>query len=170
MKPRARLLCLLAIACAGLAAAVYDAGGEPEESTLDRLPSNTPAAAPAGPPALLQELAALKLAREQPPAGELFAAKSWYVAPPPPPSPPQVQAPVAPLKPSAPPLPFTFMGKIVAEDRLTVFLVKGERVFLAAEGDVIDGTYKLEKIEPGQLTLRYLPLETVQTLAVGEAR
>ena len=72
--------------------------------------------------------------------------------------------------PSAPPLPFAFMGRMVEAERLTVFLVKGERVYLASEGDVIDDIYKLEKIEPGQLTLLYLPLNAVQTLAVGEIK
>ena len=62
------------------------------------------------------------------------------------------------------------MGRMVEAERLTVFLVKGERVYLASEGDVIDDTYKLEKVEPGQLTLLYLPLNTVQTLAVGETQ
>jgi hypothetical protein len=40
---------------------------------------------------------------------------------------------------------------------------------MSSAGEVIDGTYKLEKIESGQLTLRYLPLDTVQTLAAGDA-
>jgi hypothetical protein len=171
MKARARRHWLLVIASAGLAAVGYFAGGELDErATLEMNLSRRAAAAvvqrPSVRPALLLELEALQLARAQPPVVELFAVKSWYVTPPPPP--PQAQA--APIKPSAPPLPFAFMGKMAEADRLTVFLVKGERVYLASEGDVIDGTYKLEKIEPGKLTLLYLPLKTVQTLAVGEVQ
>ena len=60
------------------------------------------------------------------------------------------------------------MGRLVEDERLTVFLVKGERAYLVAPGDMIDETYRLEKIEPGQLTLLYLPLNALQTLAVEE--
>ena len=179
MKTRARLLWLLVVASAGLAMAVYDAGGQPEKGTMQgthRASRNQAGTAlvqrPSGRPAQRLELEQLQVLRAQPPALELFGAKSWYVAPPPSPSPPPPppSPPAAPAEPGAPPLPFAFMGKMVEEDRLTVFLVKEDRVFMASEGDVIDGTYKLEKIEAEQLTLRYLPLETVQTLAVSEVR
>jgi len=50
------------------------------------------------------------------------------------------------------------------------FAVKDQRVYMVTEGEVIASIYKLEKIEPGQLTLLYLPLQTVQTLVVGEVR
>jgi hypothetical protein len=176
MKGRAKLLWLLTISFAGLAAVGFDAGGEGEgeESAAPRMrqSSHGVSLAPiAKQPSVLLELKTMLLARAQPPAAELFAAKLWYVAPPPPPPPPPPRPAEAPLlKPGAPPLPFVFMGKIVEADRLTVFLVKGERVYLASEGDVIDSTYKLQKIEPGQLTLLYLPLETEQTLLVGEGR
>jgi hypothetical protein len=33
---------------------------------------------------------------------------------------------------------------------------------------VIDNTYKLEKIEPRQVTLRYLPLDMAQFLALKD--
>ena len=173
MKKRARLLWLLIISSVGLAALDYYAGTESGENRTNR--SSHAAAAtpsvqqPSVRPALLRELEALKLARAQPPTAELFAAKSWYVAPPPPPPTPPPPPP-APVMPSAPPLPFAFMGRMVEAERLTVFLVKGERVYLASEGDVIDDIYKLEKIEPTQLTLLYLPLNAVQTLAVGEIK
>jgi hypothetical protein len=38
---------------------------------------------------------------------DLFASHSWYVAPPPPPP------PAAPVVPTAPPLPYTFLGSYV---------------------------------------------------------
>lgn len=172
MKTRVRLLWIVLIAGAALAAAGYEAGGKQEPSNVRRVRWAPAASALAQQrpvlPELLQELEALQSGRAPAPDTQLFGAKSWYVAPPPAPPAPQVQA--APVEPSAPPLPFTFMGKMVEADRLTVFLVKQERVYMASEGDVIDDTYQLEKIEPGQLTLRYLPLKTVQTLPLGEVR
>lgn len=173
MKKRARLLWWLSISGVALVALDYYAGTERDEGRINRSTHAAAATPPVQQPpahaALLRELEALKGARAQPPAAELFAAKSWYVAPPQPPPPPPPPPP-APVIPSAPPLPFAFMGRMVEAERLTVFLVKGERVYLAAEGDVIDDIYKLEKIESGQLTLIYLPLNAVQTLAVGEIK
>jgi len=60
------------------------------------------------------------------------------------------------------------MGRMIDAERLTVFLVKEDRVLMASEGDVIDDTYRLEKIEPRRLTFQYLPLDTMQALAVRD--
>ena len=168
MKKSARLLFLLTVASVGLAALDHFTGREGDESRMH--PSThavaaTPTVPPPPPvrPALLRELEAMKLARARPPVAELFPAKSWQEAPPPPPPPPP-----AAVVPTAPPLPFTFMGRTFDSERPTVFLVKGERAYLASEGDVIDEIYRLEKVESGQLTLMYLPLMALQTLPVGE--
>ena len=175
MKNRRRLLWVLTISTAGLAAAAgYDASVEREErgapggAGFKSAPAR-PAVAerPSGQRSLL-ELERLQTARAQPPGAELFAVKSWFVPPPPPAPPAPPQAAPAPLKPSAPPLPFVYMGRMTEEDRVSVFLVRDERAYIMAEGDVIEGTYKLEKIEPRQVTLRYLPLDMAQTLALKD--
>ena len=171
MKKSARLLLLLAGSSVGLAALDHYAAPGGDAGRKDRS-THAVAATPVLPasavrPALLRELEALKLARAQPPAAELFPAKSWQPPPPPAPPPPPPPPP-APVAPSAPPLPFIFMGRMFDADPPVVFLVKGERAYLVAQGDMIDDTYRLEKVETGQLTLRYLPLDAVQTLPVGE--
>jgi hypothetical protein len=74
---------------------------------------------------------------------------------------------VAPPPPSAPPLPFQFLGKLDDSETLRVFLQRGERVHTVSVGDVIDGTYRVERIAAGQMTLIYLPLNVSQTLSVG---
>jgi hypothetical protein len=95
----------------------------------------------------------------------LFAAKSWYVPPPPPPPP----KPRPPPPPSAPPLPFTFLGTFQeSPERLVIFLVKGDRIYTVSTGDVIENTYRVEQAAGGKLTLRYLPLNIPQILAIGE--
>jgi hypothetical protein len=174
MKNRRRLLWVLTISTAGLAAAAgYDASVEREERTApgDERPKSAPArpavAEQSSGQRSLLELERLQTARAQPPGAELFAVKSWLVPPPPPPPAPPQAAP-APLKPSAPPLPFVYMGRMTEEDRVSVFLVKDERAYIVAEGDVIEGTYKLEKIEPRQVTLLYMPLNMSQTLALKD--
>jgi hypothetical protein len=99
-------------------------------------------------------------------AGALFAVHSWYIAPPaPPPAPVVVQAP---LPPSAPPLPFAFMGSYKSQDgNPTFFLTAGDRVYDVKVGDTLDNTYSVDGVKSGQLLLTYMPLKIQQSLAVG---
>jgi hypothetical protein len=100
-------------------------------------------------------------------AASLFSPHSWYVAPPPPPPAPVVAAP--PPVPTAPPLPFAYMGSYRTDGGKQVFfLTAGDRVFDVKVGDVLDSTYSVDGIQSGQLTLTYLPLKIQQTLAVGD--
>jgi hypothetical protein len=77
------------------------------------------------------------------------------------------QVVVAP-PPSPPPLPFTYMGKLVQGGDLAVFLVQGERNLVVREGDTIDSLYKVERIAAGGITLLFLPLNQRQTIIIGE--
>jgi hypothetical protein len=62
-------------------------------------------------------------------AGSLFEAHSWYVAPPPPPPAPTSAASLVPQKPTAPPLPYQFMGSYAPEGEApVVFLTRGDVV------------------------------------------
>jgi len=70
--------------------------------------------------------------------------------------------------PSAPPLPFTYMGKLMSEGDLAVFLVQGERNLVVHEGDTIDSLYRVERIADGGITLLFLPLNQRQTIVIGE--
>jgi len=102
------------------------------------------------------------------PEQDPFAGKSWYVAPPPPPPQPEIikEAP----KPTAPPLPFRYMGRMQEEDgQALVYLTQGTRAYSVSQGDTIDGTYRVESISPTQVTLVYLPLNIRQSLNIGRA-
>ena len=86
-----------------------------------------------------------------------FRAKSWYVAPPPPPPP----------KPTAPPLPFKYVGQLVEEGETRVFITSQNRQLVIKVGDTVDGSYAVEEISPGQVVFVYLPLKERQVLATG---
>lgn len=109
------------------------------------------------------------LAQSEPEAveeiGNIFGVTSWYVPPPPPPPAPPPPPPV----PTAPPLPFTYLGRYEDAPRQLTILVKGERIYTVAAGDVIDDTYRVERIVPGMVELTYLPLNIKQMLNTGEA-
>lgn len=95
--------------------------------------------------------------------GNVFGAISWYVPPPPPPPPP----PAPPPKPTAPPLPFGYLGTYQDAAMPVVILVKGDRIYTVSEGDVIDGTYRIEQVAAGQIELTYLPLNIRQLISTG---
>ncbi len=75
---------------------------------------------------------------------------------------------VAQLPPSAPALPFTYMGKLISGKEITVFLTLGDRNLVVHEGDTIDALYRVEHIADSAITLVYLPLDQRQTIVMGE--
>jgi hypothetical protein len=102
-------------------------------------------------------------------AGSLFATHSWYVAPPPPPV-TVVEAPAPPPKPTAPPLPFSYMGSYAPSGSKPVFfLTQGDRVYDVHIGDTLDGTYTVDAFNNGALTFTYKPLNQQQQLMTGGA-
>lgn len=97
--------------------------------------------------------------------GDAFRTATW--TPPPPAPPPAVPPPPPPPPPppTAPPLPFTFVGLLEQKSaRPTAFLAKGEALVVAAVGDVIDGTYRVESLSPAGIVVTYLPLNQRQSL------
>ena len=92
---------------------------------------------------------------------DIFQAKSWYVPPP---------APKIRPKPSAPPLPFIYIGKLIEPGKAsTVFLESQNRTYLVHEDDSIDTNYHIDTIKPPVMTLTYLPLDIKQTMQIGDA-
>jgi len=92
------------------------------------------------------------------PAGDPFQAHSWE------PALAVVRRNLPPPPPQAPPLPFTYLGKMVDGEETTVFLAASDRNYVARPGDTLDGRYRVEKIEEDGLALTYLPLGTKQVL------
>lgn len=95
-----------------------------------------------------------------------FNSTSWYEPPPPPP--PQPVSPPAPVVPTAPPVPFTYFGRYENPPARIVMLARNEQLYTVSEGDVIDGTYRVEHITDGSVALVYLPLGTTQTISMSQ--
>ena len=142
-----------------------DEGDESVAASTTPVKSKTgtlPAAAANGKPAVIKDLS---------PSGDLFTARSWKVAPTlasvieqPVNQTPVVQAP------SVPPMPFQFIGKLNDRSDLQVFLQNGEKIYVVRKGDVIDETWRIERISDVELSFVYLPLHLSQTLSVGSAQ
>jgi len=82
---------------------------------------------------------------------------------------PVVAAPVVAAAPTAPALPFQFIGRMGERDDLQIFLQNGEKLYVVRQGDVIEDTYRLDRVSASELNLVYLPLHQSQTLSVGSA-
>jgi len=90
---------------------------------------------------------------------DMFAGKSWYVAPP----------PAKPAKPSAPSMPYVYMGKLAEQgEKAVILLVKQDRSYAVREGDVLDNVYRVDEVKAPVMTLTYLPLNIKQTIQIGE--
>ncbi|HSD44484.1 MAG TPA: hypothetical protein VLD36_21800 [Burkholderiales bacterium] len=167
MRPRARWL-LLGVALVLTLVGARLVGREDEGLP----PAATPARATAGDRVderLELDLDRLAGRKGGAPAGDPFRAFSWQsvveaearknAPPPPPPRPPQ-----------APPLPFTYMGKLIEEGRIVVFLTQGDRNYIVRQGDTIDGTYRVDAVTEESLSLTYLPLKQKQQFDLGGAQ
>ena len=94
---------------------------------------------------------------------ELFESKSWYVPPPA----PKVAAPVhvPPPQPTAPALPFTFIGRMFDGKEITLFITRNDQHYAVKEKDVLDENYRVDKIDQSEAMLTYLPTNTQQALS-----
>ena len=92
---------------------------------------------------------------------DLFAVRSWEPAP-------LKSAKTQPGAVNAPPLPFTYLGKVMEGESFVVFLSEGGRTHLVRSGDVV-ATYRVQEITAKDMTLVYTPLEETQKLNFGSA-
>lgn len=172
MKPgswKRRALIGAVVAAIFLAAAPDDGQrAEPKQAH-----AGVPKAVESGPPpqpALKVELERLQRpaakTAPEPAVGNAFSATSWYVPPPPPPPPPP-RKPPPPPPPTAPPMPFSYLGRYEEAGGLVILLVKNERIYTVSVGDVIENIYRVDAYAPGRLELTYLPLDIRQTISTG---
>ncbi len=108
-----------------------------------------------------------------PSAGELFASTTWT------PKRPaisleeqaakaaQIEKSAPPPAPTAPPLPFKYAGKAIADNETWIFLSQAGENFIAKIGGKIDGKYRLDSINDNAVTMTYLPLNVKQTLTIN---
>lgn len=106
-----------------------------------------------------EDIPAIILHRDPPPedVSDVFRGTSWYVPPPPP----------KPAPPSPPPLPFAYIGMMQEGGSKIVFLSRQDNSYVVRQGDVLDGTYRVEKIGDWEMVLTYLPLGMKQSLNMG---
>jgi len=105
-----------------------------------------------------QTLDLSKLERAAPgtaPAADPFAPKNF--------APRQEQQASAPARPEAPPLPFRYLGKLIEDGKLSVFLANGDESISVTAGARV-GDYRVDKVTENEVQFTYLPLKTKQSL------
>ena len=95
---------------------------------------------------------------------DIFAARSWQPAPPP----PAQSTPPVDTRPRIPSLPFVYAGQLgdPQTGKVIVYLTRGDTVYTASVGDMLDDQYRLETISDRQVTFVYLPTKEQQTLVI----
>ncbi|MCW5321110.1 hypothetical protein D8B23_14725 [Verminephrobacter aporrectodeae subsp. tuberculatae] len=81
-----------------------------------------------------------------------------------------VRAEASSVAPQVPPLPFQVLGRYEEDGRAAVFLQYMDKSLVVRVGDTIAEHYKVEGLSESTLTLRYLPLDQVQHLALGASQ
>ena len=148
-----------AIAVALVVAAGVVAGRE--KPTLGVVESKAPAIERAAAPSAIG-LEKLKRAEAGVPQNDPFAPRSFA----PRARPEQAQRAAAP---SAPALPFRYIGKLVANGKTEVFVMRGDELISIAAGQNIDAEYRVDAITESSIAFTYLPLRTRQSIDLAEA-
>ncbi len=172
--PGLRLVLALSVCAVGIVSALALEDGdessgiaEPRAKNVNGEDASKSGTARAGKPVL--HLSMEKLSREsgRKKTVDLFAVASWQ-APAAALPPPVAAQPAPPPPPTAPPLPFTYMGKFTEPSgKVVVYLGQGDKAHTVSVGDTIGGTYRVEAVDGRQLTLTYVPLDIKQTLPTG---
>jgi len=68
-------------------------------------------------------------------------------------------------KPSAPPLPFRFFGRLTEKGQTDVFVMQGDELISIKPGQKI-GDYRVDQIADASISFTYLPMKLKQTLDI----
>lgn len=74
--------------------------------------------------------------------------------------------PSIPAAPTAPPLPFTYLGKMIDGALITVFVSKNGRNLTLKGGETIEGLYAVKSIDAQKVVFEYIPLNLEQILSI----
>lgn len=130
---------------------------------LDVWPESAPTLPARNLPEAASDIFAVK--KEPEPEPKKVVVSPPALLPPPVTLPPQQ---TLPLPPAAPPLPFTYLGKLGEDGKFTVFLSVRGRSFAVKTGDTVAQVYRVDEIRPPMMALTYIPMNIKQTMQIGE--
>jgi hypothetical protein len=139
------------ITVAALALAAGMVAGR-ERPTVELLQERAPQAADDG-----IDLSRLNRGEATTPQTDLFARRDF--------APQKQQAKTVAEKPTAPPLPFKYFGRLTENGKTDVFVMRGEDLLAVAPGETL-GEYRVDAVNESSISFTYLPLKTKQTLGL----
>jgi hypothetical protein len=148
----------------GLAAAVSMVAGR-ERPAVEVVEARAPAISAAASPDL--DLARLERRDAGVPQADPFATRSF--APQPPPVQQAAARAAAPEAPTAPPLPFVYIGRVTQNGKTDVYVMRGDELIDITAGRKIDEEYRVDAIGETSIAFTYLPLKMRQSLELPEA-
>jgi len=121
-------------------------------------------------PVVAEDLDMMKIVRQRRDGAvpDLFSTPA--PAPIAPPAPAAEPAPVKsepPPPPTAPALPFSYLGRLQNGERIIIYLLKNQDMLLAETGSTLESDYRVEGISDTAVTFLYLPLGTRQVLSIS---
>jgi hypothetical protein len=76
------------------------------------------------------------------------------------------EKPAPPPPPSAPNIPFKYLGKKLDDGVLEIYLEMNQELFIAKENTILKGIYRIDLIEFPHINLTYLPLNQAQVFTI----
>lgn len=123
-----------------------------ERPALELIHERAPQAAAAGDDGI--DLARLRRSESSLPQVDPFERKGFA---------PAKEAAQAPAKPTAPPLPFQYFGRLTEKGKTEVFVMRGGELLSIAAGQKL-GDYRVDQVTESRIQFTYLPLKTQQSL------
>lgn len=142
------------------------------EPAREPVPAPAKAPAPAADPIEEIDLKRLTRLRGEREVQDLFAPPvkaAPAAAAPAAPVPVAVVAPEPPPAPAAPPLPFTYLGRMTRGEHVIVYLLRNQEMYVVEPGAQLDAEYRVEGISDAAVQIVYVPLGTQQLLAIPAA-
>lgn len=78
------------------------------------------------------------------------------------------QAEESPPPVTAPPLPYTYAGRLMEDGRLIVFLLRGTRHYSIQVGEIVDNVWQLVSVSPQQIVFNHTPTRLEVVMPIGE--
>jgi hypothetical protein len=124
-----------------------------ERPTIELLQERAPQVADDG-----IDLSKLNRGEASQPQSDLFARRDFAPQK-------QQQAKAVAEKPTAPPLPFKYFGRLTEKGKTDVYVMRGDDLLAVAPGETL-GEYRVDAVSESSISFTYLPLKTKQTLGL----
>ncbi len=80
---------------------------------------------------------------------------------------PEMQVDPQPAQPMMPANPYVYVGKLIEDGEMRVFLTNGQKNYVVKTGDTLEDTWQVKSIESTEMILFNLPTQTQVSVQIG---